>query len=144
MTIRAVIDTNVVIAGFHGGGSQSPNREIRDRWRNGEFEWLYSRDTLGEYAKKLLERDLKRTEIQSFLARLILAGEEVRISFFHESVYPGDPDDIAFLLCATNGSATHLVTYDSDFEPVRGRFDFQVCAPISFLADLRSTIANGS
>jgi predicted nucleic acid-binding protein len=34
-------------------------------------------------------------------------------SFFHFRHYPIDENDIAFLLCAMNGHATHLISYDS-------------------------------
>jgi len=98
---------------------------------------LFSRDTLSEYAAKLSQLGIERDKARSFLARMILAGEAVQITFFHVSVYPDDSDDIAFLLCATNGMATHLVTYDSHYDRIRGHFDFQVCLPIEFLKELR-------
>jgi predicted nucleic acid-binding protein len=34
-------------------------------------------------------------------------------SSFHFRHYPIDENDIAFLLCAMNGHATHLISYDS-------------------------------
>ncbi|MDF1754325.1 MAG: PIN domain-containing protein [Verrucomicrobiales bacterium] len=140
MSVRAVIDTNVLIAGKRSQAQRSPNREIQNRWRAAEFLWLYSRDTVGEYAMKLLELGFPRDEIRSFLSRLIIAGEAIEIVVFHEKHYPTDPDDIAFFLCAINGNASHLVTYDSDYNPVRGRFDFRVCEPVEFLRDLRTEL----
>ena len=138
MIARAVIDTNVLIAGFRTSSPDSPNKEIQARWSTDEFVWLFSRDTIAEYAQKLIEQGIPRNEVRSFLARLILAGESVDIVVFHEKFYPSDPDDVAFFLCAVNGNASHLVTYDSDYEPVRGKYDFVVCEPVEFLQYLRS------
>ncbi len=136
MTFRAVIDTNVVIAGLRSTSEESPNRELQARWDRGSYIWLHSRDILSEYAEKLLELGISPERIQPFLARLIVAGENVFIAFFHERFYPDDPDDIAFLLCATNGNATHLVTYDAHLTTLDGLFEFQILGPRKFLEAL--------
>jgi uncharacterized protein len=136
MSVRAVIDTNVVIAGHRTSSTKSPNAELLARWQTNGFLWLHSRDTLREYAAKLMELGVPQDEIKSFLARLILAGESVYIAVFHERNYPADPDDIAFILCAVNGAATHLVTYDSHLTTLAGRFEFRICSPRDFLSDL--------
>ena len=39
-------------------------------------------------------------------------AECVEIRFFHFRHYPVDADDTIFLLCAINGAASHLVSYD--------------------------------
>ena len=53
-----------------------------------------------------------------------------------------DADDIVILLCAINGNATHLVTYDAGFEPFGGEFGFAVCEPLEFLRELRAAKAS--
>jgi predicted nucleic acid-binding protein len=121
MTFRAVIDTNVVIAGLRSTSEESPNRELQARWDRGSYVWLHSRDILSEYAEKLLELGIPPERIQPFLARLIVAGENVFI---------------AFLLCATNGNATHLVTYDAHLTTLDGLFEFQILGPRKFLEAL--------
>lgn len=55
--------------------------------------------------------------------------------------YPTDADDIAFLLCAIHGQATHLVTYDTGFADLAPDCSFAICQPLDFLAALRSALA---
>lgn len=54
--LRAVLDTNLVLAAHKSKAPQSPNREIIDRWLQGEFTWLISHDIVAEYTEKLLEK----------------------------------------------------------------------------------------
>ena len=95
-----------------------------------------------EYVRKLRELGIEPHVIRELLSDFAMLAELVTISSFHEPVYPSDPDDIAFLLCATNGSASHLVTYDSHFDRIRGRFEFCVCTPVGFLQELRRSLAD--
>ncbi|HEV7402751.1 MAG TPA: hypothetical protein VGO11_07500 [Chthoniobacteraceae bacterium] len=59
------------------------------------------------------------------------------IDHYHLRRYPSDADDIAFVLCAVNGEATHLVTYDRGFSEVAADSEFTICEPLAFLAELR-------
>jgi len=96
MEIKAVLDTNVVLAAEGSSNSNSPNREIIRRW---------------------------------------LAAE---IRFFHLRHYPADPDDVLYLLCAINGEATHLVSYDPHLLELSSFYDdFVICPPLEFLKALR-------
>lgn len=135
--IRAVLDTNVLIASTRSRSPHSPNREILERWRLGQFSVLYSIDILHEYAEKLLAHGIPDALILEILRALRAAAEEVTIRFFHLPLYPADHDDIAFILCAANGGATHLVTYDGGFDALRGTADFAICAPLEFLRMVR-------
>jgi predicted nucleic acid-binding protein len=45
-TLRAVLDTNVVLAAQLSPHGTSPSLEILDRWHRREFVFLYSLDTL--------------------------------------------------------------------------------------------------
>ena len=137
---RAVADSNVIIAAQRSTHAQSPNREFIERWRQGEYDFLYSADTLAEYAEKLLALGVARADTVAFLALVIALGTDVEIRFFHLPRYPHDPDDIAFLLCAWNGLASHLVSYDAhllalaeDYRP-----HFHICRPLEFLSALRT------
>lgn len=56
--LRAVLDTNVILAAHCTQQAASPNAEILSRWHRREFVFLYSADTLAEYAKKLLEHGI--------------------------------------------------------------------------------------
>lgn len=137
--IAAVLDTNVVLSSQRSTSPVSPNAEIIERWKAGEFAWLFTDDLLEEYAEKLTEHGIADQTMQKLLGRLILAGVQVRIEFFHLRHYPVDPDDTVFLLTALNGNASHLVTYDSDLEDVAVFYpEFLTCKPLEFLADLRA------
>lgn len=138
--LRAVLDTNVVLAAKRSANPASPNAEIVERWINGGFVWLVTDDVLSEYAQKLLEKGINAQVAEQFLADLIIYGEEVSIRYFHFQHYPVDADDVAFLLAAVNGNATHLVTYDEHLKDI-GVFypEFLTCEPVIFLVDLRTT-----
>lgn len=140
--LRAVLDTNVVLAAKRSVNPQSPNAEIITRWMAGEFVWLVSDDVVTEYAEKLLEKGIDPLKVEQFVADLLQYAEEVPIRFFHFQHYPVDMDDVAFLLAAINGSATHMVTYDEHMKDV-GVFypEFITCEPVAFLADLRVSVA---
>ena len=67
--IRAVLDTTVAVAAGKSQSSSSPNREIIDRWLQGEFTLLLSKDIAAEYATKLRERGVGDHAILTFLRR---------------------------------------------------------------------------
>lgn len=140
--LRAVLDTNVVLAAKRSVHPQSPNWEIITRWMAGEFVWLVSDDVVTEYTEKLLEKGIDPLKVEQFVADLLQYGEEVSIRFFHFQHYPVDMDDVAFLLVAINGAATHVVTYDEHLKDV-GVFypEFITCEPVAFLTDLRASVA---
>ena len=138
--LRSVPDTNILLASHLRAGPTSPNREYFDRWRRDEFSVLYSWDTLREYIEKLRDKGISDDLIKGFVRNLVENGIRVRIEHFHMPVYPVDPDDIAFLLCADNGAATHLVTYDRHLHEIRSYYRFKVCGPTDFLSDLRQAL----
>lgn len=141
---RAVLDSNVLVAATRSADPHSPNRELIERWQADEFRLLYSRDTLLEYAEKLWELSLNRTDAVGFIALISALGEAVEIEFFHLPRYPADADDIAFLLCAWNGLASHLVSYDRHLLDLSVTYeaDFAICRPLEFLAALRSSASD--
>lgn len=139
-SFRTVPDTNVLLASRIRPGPVSPNKEYFDRWRRDEFSVLYSWDTLREYIEKLRDKDISDDLIKGFVRNLVENGIRVRIEHFHLPVYPIDPDDIAFLLCADNGAATHLVTFDRHLTEIRTYYRFKVCEPAVFLSELRQAL----
>lgn len=130
------MDTNVLLAA-HWGSERSPNRELLQGWEHHQFTLLFSTDVLNEYIAKLLEKQVPRTAIIQLVAALYKLGHNVEIRFFHFPKYPSDPDDIPFLLCAANGNATHLITYDSDLLALDGAYPFRILRPLDFLGILR-------
>lgn len=142
-TCRVVLDSNVLIAAHRSTHSESPNRELIERWQVNEFTFLFSRDTLHEYADKLLGLGMERADVVHFIALVSALGEAVEIEFFHLPHYPNDPDDIAFLLCAWNGLASHLVSYDRHLLDLSAAYEshFRICLPVELLTALRAASA---
>lgn len=137
MDFRTVPDTNVLIAA-NKGGETSPNREYLERWRLEQFALLYSRDTVAEYVEKLQVLGASPADIKNLLADIVAFGDYIEIRNFHFREYPADPDDIAFLLCADNGNATHLISYDPHLLHMKTRFAFRICKTLDFLHALRA------
>lgn len=136
--LRAVLDTNVVLAADRATNPLSPNKEILSRWANREFTWLVTADIAAEYAEKLLEKGNAPEPVEAFITRLFLLTELVEIRFFHFRHYPVDSDDTIFLLSAINGAAPHLVTYDRHLSDLDVFYDeFMICKPKEFLSALR-------
>lgn len=92
MKLRAVLDTNVILAAKKSGNPSSPNLEILDRWQRQEFVVLFSFDTLAEYAEKLLARGIAEVDVERLITLIAFHGEAVSISFFHFRHYPVDPE----------------------------------------------------
>ncbi len=64
----------------------------------------------------------------------MLRAEQVQVSWFHFRHYPVDPDDVAFVLAAINGKATHLVTRDKHLTDVAHFYhEFSTCGAKEFL-----------
>jgi putative PIN family toxin of toxin-antitoxin system len=137
-----VLDTNVLLAAARSSNPNSPTSEILDRWQRREFELLVTIDTLSEYAEKLLSHGVSPSEVEAFLTTLAIHAQLVTVAFFHFRHYPVDPDDVMFLLCAINGRASHLVSYDNHLRSLRSFYESEliICEPLEFLAACR--IAN--
>lgn len=138
--VRAVLDTNIVVAANRSSAPTSPNREILTRWKAGEFTLLFSDDILLEYIEKLIELGASGATVRQLISSLLALGERIEIESFHLRRYPSDSDDIAFVLCAFNGEATHLVTYDDGFAEVVRDCPFTICEPLVFLRELRRNV----
>jgi len=140
-TLRVVPDTNIFISAHLSDNPKSPSQELLQRWKDEEFTLLFSWTTLAEYERKLLEKGASPEKVIRFLALIIKRGEEVSVEHFHFRIYPPDPDDIAFLLCAINGKATHLVTHDHHLLGIASFYQklVKICRPIPCLKDLRKS-----
>ena len=137
---RTVPDTNVIIAAHKTSHETSPNWEYFQLWEEDKFDLLYSNDTALEYLEKLINYNIPKTIIKKFINALEALGTYIPIEFFHLQVYPSDPDDIAFVLCAHNGDASHLLTYDNDLLNVQFNYRFKICNTLVFLNDYREEL----
>ena len=140
--LRAVLDTNVVLAAHLSPHATSPTVEILDRWQQRQFRFLHSLDTLAEYAEKLLAHGILAPEVEAFIRLIARHGEIVPIVFFHFRHYPVDSEDVMFLLCAINGRATHLISYDPHLLSLRPYYagEVTICEPVEFLSECRKAI----
>lgn len=142
---KTVPDTNILLAAT-SNNPKSPNREYFERWLNkAEFDLMYSDDTLAEYALKLKSEkfNLPEEKIEALISSIVMLGLHVDIKYFHLPVYPEDPDDVSFVLCAENGNASHLISYDHHILDLKYRheFDFKICKLIDFLREIRTSQA---
>ncbi len=113
LLLRAVFDTNVIIAALKSRNPNSPTVELLKRWRNDEFILLYADDLLLEYREKFIARNIDPALRINFLASLDVLGEQVKVAPDQiKSVVLNDPDDDIVVACAIVGKATHLVSYD--------------------------------
>ena len=138
-SLRAVLDTNVLLAAHLSSHPASPTAEILDRWQRREFVFLHSLDTLAECAEKLLTHGIPAADVAAFIRLVARHGELVPVVFFHFRHYPVDPEDVMFLLCAINGHATHLVSYDGHLLELRPYYagEVTICPPVEFLTECR-------
>jgi predicted nucleic acid-binding protein len=139
---RVVPDTNVFIAAEKSSHVTSPNKEFVKRWKDNEFEVLYSEDMFLEYVSEMRKMRITEASIRKLIATLFELGRQVRIRFYHLPLYPIDADDIAFLLCAENGEATHIISYDSHLKAIEPLYPFKVCNTPEFLDELRKKLLN--
>ena len=132
--LRGVLDTNVVLSAHRSRNPRSAGNQLLDLCRHA-WTALYSRDVLGEYVEKLLELGMEAADVENFISDLTACAEEVKIEFFHLRHYPVDQDDTAFLLCACNGTASHLATYDHHLLDLAPHYagEFSICKPRALL-----------
>lgn len=136
--LRVVPDTNIFIAAHKSNSPTSPNKEFFERWYYAEFDLLFSNDTLHEYVEKLVEFGIAEQTIKKLIQAILALGVEVEIVHFHLHYYPEDADDIAFILCAVNGDATHIISHDRHLLLLDHRYPFKICETTEFLNELRT------
>lgn len=138
--MRVVADTNLVLATHKSKSPTSPNREFFNLLHKNLFSLLLTSDIIIEYIEKLEENKIPKERIKEFVDLLLDAGELIEIQFYHIRRYPTDLDDVCFLLCAINGNATHLLSYDQHLLSLTQAYkkEFKICKTIDFLQELRS------
>ncbi|HUF61201.1 MAG TPA: PIN domain-containing protein [Verrucomicrobiales bacterium] len=135
--IRAVIDTNVVVAALKS--IRGASYEILRRADTGVFEPALSVPLLLEYEDVLrrpeTEIPLSGVQIGATLDRLCRVGLNQRIHFLWRPFLSDPKDDMVFET-ALASRAAFIVTFNiRDFEPVR-RFGIEPIPPRDFLMKL--------
>ena len=109
MSVKAVIDTNVLVSSFLSKNPNSPTVRIADALLDGKFTPVYSWGMIEEYVE-VLGRDylnLQASQVKEFVEHLKAIGEEVVPVDSNEN-FP-DPDDKVFF-CTALADEAHLVT----------------------------------
>jgi len=137
---RAVVDTNIVVAGISGFRDRYvegriPSADLLRRWAEEEhFVWLYSEDILAEYKEVLKRLRIRSAAIGTLINSIRERGESVEIRSPAE-ISP-DPKDDAFCVCAEEGNADLLYTLNPKDFP-QGRLKAKVTQPDTALSRRR-------
>jgi putative PIN family toxin of toxin-antitoxin system len=135
--LRAVLDTNVILAGLRS--PRGASFELLRRLRAGHWRLVLSNTTLTEY-EEVLKREaallhLSFLEIDQFLDALCVIAEQFSVSDDWLPVL-SDPDDESFVQLAAESRADALATHNlRHFQPAR-RSGIPVMTPAEFLAML--------
>ncbi len=139
--LRAVFDTNVIIAALLSRNPNSPLVELLRRWRNNEFTLLYCDDLLAEYREKLIAK-IEPDKRYRFLDDLVSQSTLIQTSPADlVPRIPDDPDDDVVIACAIAGGATHLVTYDEHLHALGEEYEgVRILDGLHFLYALRGDV----
>jgi putative PIN family toxin of toxin-antitoxin system len=136
--LRAVMDTNMVVAAFRSRTGAS--FEVFERLRRDEWIAVLSNHLLYEY-EEVLKRDaatleLSLDDIGHILNALCARGEEWPLSHNWEPVLT-DPDDEPLVQLARESAANVIVTHNTGHLLPALALGIQVLKPREFLAKLR-------
>ncbi len=90
--------------------------------------------------ESLKKRGFSKDLAKRFLALFVILAEQVEIEFYHVPFYPDDKDDVIFLLCALNGKAEYLISYDPHLLDLQEDYEVElkIRKPIPFLKEFRA------
>ena len=128
---RAVIDTNVLVAGLSRRGSEGA---VLDAWVDGRFQPCVPTALALEY-EDLLTRKLGRERqdtIPGALQALLSRSEYVPIHFTYRPASP-DPADDLVVDCVLNSGALLVTANVRDFRKPAEELGFPVYGPLQFL-----------
>ena len=109
MSVKAVIDTNVLVSSFLSKNPNSPTVRIANALLDGRFTPVYSRGMIDEYVD-VLGRDylnLQAEQVEELVGHLKASGEEVVPAESNEN-FPDHDDKVFF--CTALADDAHLVT----------------------------------
>ena len=131
---RAVFDTNVFISSSLSKNTNSPTRELLQRWKNNEFTLIICDQIAKELLEKLFERGVDQATINEQIDALSDAAEWVIVPEEKIEDILSDPDDNVVVACAVEGKANYLVTYDPHFDSLNGDYKgIKIVKAIPFL-----------
>jgi putative PIN family toxin of toxin-antitoxin system len=133
--IRAVIDTNVLIAALRS--SSGASHQILLAADRGDFEVALSVPLLAEYDDVSARQDVGITipsaSVDAIIGRIAQIAHKQQIYYLWRAILPDPKDDMVLELGIAAG-ASHIVTFNRrDFRPA-SEFGISVVAPSDFLA----------
>jgi putative PIN family toxin of toxin-antitoxin system len=133
MSIKAVLDTNILVAGL-ANRFGAPAKVI-DRWLDGQFIVLYSTPVFDEYSRILLSHPkVLRNDATTFLNALPESAQTVSIA--EKLSVCKDPSDNVFLETALEGKAEYLVTKNIKHFPFKRYQHVEIARVSKFLKRL--------
>ena len=134
MTIKAILDTNVLISGTFWKGAPF---EILKAWQGRRFRMAISLPILDEYRRVLEEMSRKwpPAVLGSILALIELHSEMVEPIRFAKTIC-SDPDDDKFLEAAAAAGADYIVSGDAALLSLKNYQRTQIVRPARFLGEL--------
>jgi putative PIN family toxin of toxin-antitoxin system len=136
--LRAVLDTNILVAAFRSKSGAS--FEIFRRLLNDEWTAVLSNHLVYEY-EEVLKRDaailsLSTSDVDELLNAICARGEEWSLTHDWDPVL-SDPDDEPLVQLALASSALIIVTHNTRHLQPAGELGIQVLKPREFLFKLR-------
>ena len=136
MSLRAVLDTNVLVSGLitdHG-----PPRQLVDAWIEGQYTLvtpLYQVKELSHvlaYSRIASRLRLSEAEVDLILAALLSQGQVVP-GALHLPGVTRDPKGDPLVACAVEGAADYLVSGDRDLLDLGETNNTRVVTPREFV-----------
>ena len=131
MTVKAILDTNVVISGIFWKGAPF---EVLRAWQKQRFRLAISPPILDEYRRVLHEMIEGRPSpvAVSIIELIEIHSDMVKPVSFARTVC-SDPDDDKFLEAAVAASADYVVSGDAALLRLKNHRRVQIVRPAQFL-----------
>ena len=135
MTIKAILDTNVVISGIFWKG---PPFRVLEAWQEQRFRLVISVPILEEYRRVLAEMAGAHFSpvLHSILGLIELHSEMVEPISLAKAVC-NDPDDDKFIGAAVAAAADYVVSRDTALSRLKDHRGIRMVKPAEFLRLLR-------
>jgi putative PIN family toxin of toxin-antitoxin system len=136
MSLRAVLDTNVLVSGLIS--DHSPPRQLVDAWLDGQYILVTSLHQVEEvnhvlaYPHIASRLRLSDAEVDLILAALLSQGQLVPGALQLPGVNR-DPKDDPLVACAVEGAADYLVSGDRDLLDLGETENVRMVTPREFV-----------
>lgn len=133
MTIKTILDTNVVISGIFWKG---PPFEILTAWQKQRFHLVISLPILYEYRRVLAEMTKRASPVLHSILELIELHSEMVEPFSFAKTVCSDPDDDKFLEAALAADADYVVSGDAALLKLKNYKRIKIVRPAGFFTVL--------